>query len=251
MPTTTMTSWSRATSAVAPNLTSRKRKVIQGRIPIEPRIMSRNACWMSSWLIDRADRCQGSLLTSIGPKLACEGRRELAELAGGRDAASPDAGRRGGRTGRAPTAPGRATDATRRWGSDRAMSPSSRSETATATATPQDCRPGSRWATGVGPGDPLGPAELRRTGRRATDQLSCRRPADGDGLGDGLASGVSFVRISKYPSLVWMTSASVTPWSTRTVLTWSVVTFGFGELDLPVRAAGVVDRELQADRARW
>ena len=36
VPTTTMTSWSRAMSAEAPNSKSWKRKVIQARMPIEP-----------------------------------------------------------------------------------------------------------------------------------------------------------------------------------------------------------------------
>ena len=43
-PTTTITSWSSATSAVTPIRKSRKRKVIQSMIPIEPTMISRNAC---------------------------------------------------------------------------------------------------------------------------------------------------------------------------------------------------------------
>src|SRR5579862_6874223 len=70
VPTTTTTSWSRATRAVAPNFTSRKRNVIQARIPIEPRMTSRIACWVSSWLITGPTvvsvRCE-----SIGPRAAC------------------------------------------------------------------------------------------------------------------------------------------------------------------------------------
>src|SRR5450755_904451 len=70
VPTTTTTSWSRATSAVAPNFTSRKRNVIQARIPIDPRITSRTACWVSSWLMTGPTvvsvRCP-----SIGPSAAC------------------------------------------------------------------------------------------------------------------------------------------------------------------------------------
>src|ERR1035437_1750827 len=48
MPTTTMMSWSRATSAVAPNLMLWKRTPIQIRIPSEPTRISRIACWISS-----------------------------------------------------------------------------------------------------------------------------------------------------------------------------------------------------------
>ncbi len=51
VPMSTSTSWTSATRAVAPNLTSWKRIVIQIRIPIEPRTMSRAACWVSSWLM--------------------------------------------------------------------------------------------------------------------------------------------------------------------------------------------------------
>ncbi len=45
------------------------------------------------------------------------------------------------------------------------------------------------------------------------------------------------------------TSASVMPCWTSTALTWAVVTFGILELDLPLGAARVVDRELQANLA--
>ena len=44
VPTTTITSWSSAMSAVAPIRKSRKRKVIQARMPIEPRMISRTVC---------------------------------------------------------------------------------------------------------------------------------------------------------------------------------------------------------------
>src|SRR3990172_2909606 len=51
MPTTTMTSWTSAAIAVMPIRKSAKRKVIQPRIPAEPRTIRSSACWASSALM--------------------------------------------------------------------------------------------------------------------------------------------------------------------------------------------------------
>ncbi len=68
-PTTTRTSWTSAASAVIPKRKSRKRKVIQSRIPIEPMITRMNACCVSSaemtGPIVVSERCD-----SIGPSSA-------------------------------------------------------------------------------------------------------------------------------------------------------------------------------------
>src|SRR5487761_1914271 len=69
IPTTTMTSWTSAASAVIPKRKSRKRNVIQARMPSDPISTSRIACWVSSELITGPTvvrlRC-----ASIGPRAA-------------------------------------------------------------------------------------------------------------------------------------------------------------------------------------
>ena len=97
-PTTTMTSWSSATSAVTPNFTSRKRYVIQSRIPIEPTRMSTSAWLMRSELTTGADRRERVLLGDR-TELGLEGLAHLAQLPGRWELGVPDRCRRGGRTG--------------------------------------------------------------------------------------------------------------------------------------------------------
>src|SRR6478672_1628533 len=69
MPTTTMTSWARATSAVTPNFTSWNRYVIQARMPTEPTRIRIRAWLMRSAEttapMDVKDAC-----SEIGPKAA-------------------------------------------------------------------------------------------------------------------------------------------------------------------------------------
>src|SRR6478609_5557889 len=70
IPTTTMTSWTRATRAVTPNFTSRNRYVIHSRIPSDPTRMRINA-----WLM-RSELTTGPTVVrlawdSIGPSAAC------------------------------------------------------------------------------------------------------------------------------------------------------------------------------------
>src|SRR4051794_25566242 len=69
IPTTTITSWTRATRAVTPNFTSWNRYVIQSRIPIEPTTMSSSAWLMRSsettFPIVVSDAC-----SAIGPNRA-------------------------------------------------------------------------------------------------------------------------------------------------------------------------------------
>src|SRR3954463_2320363 len=67
IPTTTITSWTSATSAVTPNFTSWKRYVIQSRIPTDPTRMR-----ISAWLI-RSAETTGPIVVSdacsaIGPR---------------------------------------------------------------------------------------------------------------------------------------------------------------------------------------
>ena len=94
MPTTTMTSWSSATSAVTPNFTSRKRSVIQPMIPSEPTRIRMTACWMRSELTTGADRSSGCACSAIGPNFVLQGGGDRAELALGRHLGV--AGRRAG-----------------------------------------------------------------------------------------------------------------------------------------------------------
>src|SRR5664280_2372232 len=68
MPTTTMTSWSRATRAAAPNLMLWNRMPIQIRMPREPRRISRMACWMS-WALTTGPTVFSSPVQVSGPSL--------------------------------------------------------------------------------------------------------------------------------------------------------------------------------------
>src|SRR3954471_13961550 len=70
IPTTTMTSWTSATSAVTPNFTSRKRYVIQARIPNDPTTISRSA-WLIRSLETTGPIVVRELCSAIGPKRAC------------------------------------------------------------------------------------------------------------------------------------------------------------------------------------
>ena len=73
IPRTTITSWSSATSAVTPNFTSRKRSVIQIRMPNEPMRMRTTASWIRSELttapIELSFAC-----SAIGPNWATSAR---------------------------------------------------------------------------------------------------------------------------------------------------------------------------------
>src|SRR5258706_11677034 len=68
-PSTTITSWSRATSAVTPNFTSRKRTVIQPRIPSDPTRM-RTIAWLIRSALTTAP-IELRLACSKSPNFAC------------------------------------------------------------------------------------------------------------------------------------------------------------------------------------
>ena len=246
MPITTSTSWTRATSAVAPNRKSLNRIVIQTRMPIEPSRTSRAACWVSSSLITGptvvSDRC-----ATIGPELLLDARGDRPNFTGRRQVRRPLPGLGDGAAEAPGLAPGEAPAPAEAPGLADADGPGLVEAAALAEADGSGLAEPD--ALGAADPDAAGLAEAPADGG-ALDPADPLGATDGDGLGAAGGGRATWRdRISKKPSLVAMTVASVTPWFAKAVLIRSASTGRILELDLPGRAAGVVDRELQADGA--
>ena len=236
--------------------TSRKRNVIQSRIPSAPTRIRTIACWMRSDADDRADRGQAALVVDRA-ELLLERRGELADLA---------AGRRGsGRSGRAPR-PASAT------GSARLRRPVRRRGRRLGDAGRRGRSRDRRERDGLGEirtapdGEaagcprrhcPMEPAWLpvtpTRAGRAGCARARARRQERrrrGRARRRRRAGRSAWSGCRSSRPAIWTTVESARPCAARTAWTWAGVTVGSCELDLPLGPAGVVDRELQADLRR-
>ena len=231
MPTTTMTSWSSATSAATPNFTSRKRNVIQSRIPSEPTRIR-----VSAWLIevgahDRRRPWSGCAARRSGPSCGLEGGRDLAELARSSGCCVPAGG---GRRRRG------AGDATSRWRAREPDGDAARSGTAAGDGLGRRRR-GCRRRVPDGSPRPTAPA-------RSPAPTRCRRHGVGTARRDGGRRDrpIGSVLISMKPLPVWIGDRFEALLRRGRALTCVRRDVRILELDLPAGAAGVVDRELEA-----
>ena len=219
-----------------PNFTSRKRNVIQARIPSEPTRIEQDRLLDQVLADDRADGRQGPLRVDRAER-RLEGGRDLADLPVGR--AGPGRCRA---TGSARTVPAAGAGRARSWA------------------------PGlADWRAGGGDGlaDGLGAGRGDGLGWSAGGPASRSRPAErparptAAGLG---GHGRRGRRRGRRAMRSWSGSRSSRrpsrgprrrrcPGRRRRALTWSARHRRVLEPDLPGRAAGVVDRELQPDRA--
>src|SRR4051794_19184316 len=213
-PTTTRTSWRSEISAQTPILKSRKRYVIQSRMPIDPNRIRVRACTMRS-LETTAPTVDSDCCSVIGPRAASSANRTSPSLpCVGRT--PPDTGAADGEAPGAPLAPSATGDAEADGFGEAA---------GLALATGEGLAAGEALGPtdALGAGDPLAPAEAVATGDApapadalaAGDALTAGEPetagepdapggpdapAEADGIGVGRGAGAaraaSFVRIS-------------------------------------------------------
>ena len=230
-------------SAVAPMRKSWKRRVIQARMPIDPRMISRKACWIRSLLTMPLIELRLTFPVDR-PEARLEGRREGAQLAaGGRLVGSRRC---------------RSTDSATGWGS------------ATATGTDSDWGWGSDSASGWGsaratgepeaPADPLAPGVEVGLGEavglavaEADAELGCE--GDGGGVGVGLGGlqgddGQPHEDVLQAVLRARRDRRVAEALGVQDLLHLVRARCAVLEMDLPHRAAGVVDGELDADLAR-
>src|SRR5262245_54538206 len=210
-PTTTSTSWSSEISAVVPIRTSRKRYVIQSRIPIDPTRISTRACVMRS-LDTTAPTDDSDCCSAIGPRAASRATRASPSLPW---------------VGSTPPDPAPAL------GLGAALAPGEAEADPEGAGLPVGEAEGAvdAEADGDAAGEPEAPADAEADGPAEADAAGDPDgPAEAPGLAEGAgvgagASAASFVRISMNPWPVWVTLASI-PCPDSTSRTWSGLTFG-------------------------
>src|ERR1035437_8208803 len=203
MPTTTMTSWSRATRAAAPNLTLPNRMPTQIRMPSEPSRMSSTVLVISSLLMS-APTVVVWRVQAIGPILgsACMAAEMSASL--------PVAGRSSWHRVVPFCSTPFNTGAGEGVGLAVAVGLAATDAEADALA--------DGAGVGLSDGDAVGDGELLAAGDPLADAEGLGVGVGGTGVGCGKRVS-SLVRTVKYLAESCVTSASATPNSTKTALT--------------------------------